>query len=206
MAVAIDIDADIDAAEIGGIEPDFETALAAACAVPRSPSRARSAAPRRRSPPWRSELSAWQPSRWREAAAGSCPPPECRIAGCIGQRLRGRLRRMRMGRCVGGGCRRAIGGGVGLRRIADAVAGLRLARGGRSVARRRGGNPGRCGCVEASAVSGVASASSDAAVAACAVAEVLTMRGLRRGGRRHGCGHRAVGRGGGFGRCRRRVR
>ena len=29
LAIAIDIDADIDAAEIGGIEPDFEAALAA---------------------------------------------------------------------------------------------------------------------------------------------------------------------------------
>ena len=27
--MAVDIDADVDAAEIGGIEPDFETALAA---------------------------------------------------------------------------------------------------------------------------------------------------------------------------------
>jgi len=31
LAAAIDIDANIDAAEIGGIEPDLETALAASC-------------------------------------------------------------------------------------------------------------------------------------------------------------------------------
>src|ERR1700716_3714743 len=31
LAAAIDIDANIDAAEIGGVEPDLETALAASC-------------------------------------------------------------------------------------------------------------------------------------------------------------------------------
>ena len=45
LAVAIDVDADVDAAEIGRIEPDLETALAALAPRPRSRARGRSTAP-----------------------------------------------------------------------------------------------------------------------------------------------------------------
>ena len=33
LTLAIDVETDVDAAEIGGVEPDFEAALACSCAV-----------------------------------------------------------------------------------------------------------------------------------------------------------------------------
>ena len=133
LAVAIDIDADIDAAEFGGIEPDFEAGLAALGGsgdFHREPAHGHRGAcgcrcgqlsRRRRGPS----------KRWllRLDRAGSLKA----VAGRIERRGAGiRGRRMRVG--VGGRWRDRIAGHVGLHGLGHAVLAFRLARGFRRAA------------------------------------------------------------------------